>query len=80
MLMSGSGRAAKVRYLDGTFRLLSDGDHVLCAVSGVAIRSTSCAIGRSRARKPMPTPRQPRGGTARGDEVRARSPASLGLG
>ncbi len=38
MLMSGSGRLAKVRYLDGTFRLLSDGDHVLCAVSGTAIR------------------------------------------
>jgi len=35
MLMSG--RVAKVRYLDGTFRLLSDGDHVLCAVTGVAI-------------------------------------------
>ena len=35
MLMSG--RIAKVRYLDGSFRLLSDGDHVLCAVSGVAI-------------------------------------------
>jgi hypothetical protein len=32
------GRAAKVRYLDGSFRLLSDGDHVLCAVSGVAIK------------------------------------------
>ena len=37
MLMSGSGRVAKVHYLDGTFRLLSDGDHVLCAVSGVKI-------------------------------------------
>lgn len=34
MLMSGSGRVAKVRYLDGTFRLLSDGDHVLCAITG----------------------------------------------
>jgi hypothetical protein len=38
MLMSGSGRAAKIRYLDGTFRLLSDGDHVLCAISGAAIK------------------------------------------
>jgi hypothetical protein len=38
MLMSGSGRLAKVRYLDGSFRLLSDGDHVQCAVTGVAIR------------------------------------------
>ena len=34
MLMSGSGRAAKIQYLDGTFRLLSDGDHVLCAITG----------------------------------------------
>lgn len=33
MLMSGS-RLAKVRYTDGTFVLLSDGDHVLCAVTG----------------------------------------------
>lgn len=33
MLMSGSGRMARVQYLDGTFRLLGDGDHVLCAVT-----------------------------------------------
>ena len=37
MLMSGSGRMARVQYLDGTFRLLSDGDHVLCAVTGKRI-------------------------------------------
>ena len=37
MLMSGSGRVAKVQYLDGTFRLLSEGDHVLCAVTGKRI-------------------------------------------
>ena len=37
MLMSGRGRIAKLHYLDGTFRLLSDGDHVLCAVTGVTI-------------------------------------------
>jgi hypothetical protein len=34
MLMSGSGKAARVHYLHGTFRLLSDGDHVVCAVTG----------------------------------------------
>ena len=34
MLMSGNGAPAKVRYLDGTFRVLSNGDHVLCAVTG----------------------------------------------
>lgn len=37
MLMSGSGRAARVHYLPGTFRLLSDGDHVICAVTGERI-------------------------------------------
>ena len=37
MLMSGSGRAARVRYLPGTFRLVSDGDHVVCAVTGASI-------------------------------------------
>jgi hypothetical protein len=37
MLMSGSGRAARVHYLPGTFRLLSDGDHVVCAVTGAHI-------------------------------------------
>ena len=37
MLMSGRGRLARLHYLDGTFRLLADGDHVLCAVTGVAI-------------------------------------------
>ena len=37
MLMSGSGKAARVHYLAGTFRLLSDGDHVVCAVTGARI-------------------------------------------
>lgn len=37
MLMSGNGRAARVHYLPGTFRLLSDGDHVVCAVTGERI-------------------------------------------
>ncbi|HET6536367.1 MAG TPA: DUF2093 domain-containing protein [Sphingomicrobium sp.] len=37
MLMSGNGRAARIHYLAGTFRLLSDGDHVVCAVTGSRI-------------------------------------------
>jgi hypothetical protein len=37
MLMSGSGRAARIHYLAGTFRVLSDGDHVVCAVTGERI-------------------------------------------
>jgi len=34
MLMQGGGREARVHYLAGTFRVLSDGDHVRCAVTG----------------------------------------------
>jgi hypothetical protein len=37
MLMSGSGRAARLHYLPGTFRVLSNGDHVLCAITGARI-------------------------------------------
>jgi hypothetical protein len=34
MLMSGTGKAARVHFMAGTFRVLSDGDHVVCAVTG----------------------------------------------
>jgi hypothetical protein len=37
MLMSGTGAPARVRYLQGTFRVLSNGDHVVCAVTGAKI-------------------------------------------
>jgi hypothetical protein len=37
MLMTGAGRPARIHYLDGTFRLLSSGDHVVCAVTGARI-------------------------------------------
>ena len=37
MLMSGNGKPARVHYLPGTFRLLSEGDHVVCAVTGERI-------------------------------------------
>lgn len=37
MLMTGAGRPARIHYLDGTFRLLSAGDYVVCAVTGVRI-------------------------------------------
>lgn len=33
MLMTPAGRLARLHYLPGTFRVLSHGDHVLCAVS-----------------------------------------------
>lgn len=39
MLMrgAGGGQAARLHYLAGTFRVLSPGDHVVCAVSGARI-------------------------------------------
>ena len=37
MLMSGTGRVARLHFLPGTFRVLSNGDHVICAVTGVQI-------------------------------------------
>ena len=37
MLMSGSMRVARLHYTDGTFRLIEEGDHVLCAVTGRTI-------------------------------------------
>jgi hypothetical protein len=37
MLMSSKGRQAKLHYLPGTFRVLSNGDHVVCAVTGQQI-------------------------------------------
>ncbi|NUT01725.1 MAG: DUF2093 domain-containing protein [Sphingomonas sp.] len=37
MLMSGAGRAARLHYLPGTFRVLSNGDHVICAMTGSRI-------------------------------------------
>ena len=37
MLMQGAGREARIHYLAGTFRMLADGDHVRCAVTGARI-------------------------------------------
>ena len=37
MLMRGGGQAARIHYLAGTFRLLSAGDHVVCAVTGARV-------------------------------------------
>ncbi len=33
MLMSNKGRAAKLHFLPGTYRVLVPGDHVVCAVT-----------------------------------------------
>lgn len=37
MLMSSANRIARLQYLPSTFRQLSPGDHVICAVSGERI-------------------------------------------
>ncbi len=37
MLMSQSGREARLRYLANSFRVLVPGDHVICAVTGAPI-------------------------------------------
>lgn len=37
MLMSNPGRPAKLFYMPGTYRVLSAGDHVVCAVTHQAI-------------------------------------------
>jgi hypothetical protein len=37
MLTPPAGRAARLHYLPGTFRQLSAGDYVLCAVTGARI-------------------------------------------
>ena len=35
--MTGQGRLARIHYLPGTFRVLTHGDHVVCAVTGTVI-------------------------------------------
>ncbi len=37
MLMSPSGRLARLHYMANGFRVIAPGDHVLCAVSGERI-------------------------------------------
>ncbi len=38
MLMSHADRPARLHYMANGFRVLSPGDHVICAVSGARIR------------------------------------------
>ncbi len=37
MLMRGTGKIARLQYLPSTFRVIADGDHVVCAVTGAII-------------------------------------------
>jgi hypothetical protein len=36
-MLFSNGRLAKLRYLSGSFEVMTRGDHVLCAVTGTAI-------------------------------------------
>ena len=52
MLMSGQAREAKLHYLDGNFRVLVHGDHVVCAVTAALIpleRLTYWSVARQEA-------------------------------
>lgn len=37
MLNMNAGRPARLHYLSGSYRVLAQGDHVLCAVTGAKI-------------------------------------------
>ena len=37
MLKFGDGRGARLHYLSGSYRVLSQGDHVICAVTAARI-------------------------------------------
>lgn len=37
MLNMNGGRPARLQYLSGSYRVLSQGDHVVCAVTGARI-------------------------------------------
>ena len=37
MLMRGTGKIARLQYLPSTFRVIADGSHVVCAVTGAII-------------------------------------------
>ena len=66
MLMTGSGKAARVHYLPGTFRLLSDGDHVVCAVTGARIPLHELRYWSVERQEPMSMPKpasRPNGAT-----------------
>jgi hypothetical protein len=41
MLNFAAGRPARIRYLSGSFKLIADGDHVVCAVTGQKIPLSS---------------------------------------
>lgn len=68
--MRGDGRAnggaARVHYLAGSFRLLSPGDHVVCAVTGVPIPLEELRYWSVARQEPYAGPEASLAGEARG--------------
>jgi hypothetical protein len=52
MLNFAASRPAKLRYLSGSFKLVSDGDHVVCAVTGTKIPLSSLRYWSSELQEP----------------------------
>lgn len=52
MLNFSAGRPAKLRYLSGSFKLISDGDHVVCAVTGQKIPLSALRYWSSELQEP----------------------------
>src|SRR3546814_18422769 len=52
MLMSNRDRPAKLHYIAYSFRMLSPGDHVLCAVTGEKIRLDDLSYWSVETQKP----------------------------
>jgi hypothetical protein len=52
MLNFSAGRPAKLRYLSGSFKLVSDGDHVVCAVTGQKIPLSALRYWSSELQEP----------------------------
>lgn len=55
MLMSNTNRPAKLHYMANGFRVLSTGDHVVCAASGVPIALDDLRYWDVAGRRPFAT-------------------------
>ena len=56
MLMGSGQREARIHYMDGTFRLLSAGDHVRCAITGALIPLDELRYWSVERQEAMPMP------------------------
>lgn len=56
MLNFTANRPARLRYLPGSYKLLADGDHVVCAVSGRRIPLPSLRYWSHELQEPYASP------------------------